>query len=145
MEPKDLVKVWDAPDHSKLTPKQISIRLPVLAAAKFSTLAEMYPSKSKSQMLADLVATALDQVIDALPSKKGALIAEEPDGIIDDDLRRVHGFGHDLPTGTVSIYEDIGTKGQFLRLLKKNMRKIEKEAGIDLPIETPVPTIIEME
>jgi hypothetical protein len=145
MEPKDLVKVWDAPDHSKLTPKQMSIRLPVLAAAKFATLAEMYPSKSKSQMLADLVATALDQVIDALPSKKGALIAEEPDHIMDDDLRRTQGLEQNVAIGTVSIYEDIGAKGQFLRLLKKNMRKIEKEAGIEEAIETPVPTIAEWE
>ena len=140
MKPEDLVKVWDAPDHSKLTPKQISIRMPVLAAAKFAALAEMYPSKSKSQMLADLVATAIDQVIEALPSAKGALLSVEPDDqILDNDLRD---FVNPEDVRGIPVYEDIGPKGQFLRLLKKHMREIESEAGIKDHLKTPDPVIV---
>ena len=70
MKPEDLVKVWDAPDHSKLTPKQISIRLPIVAAAKIEALCEIFPSKTKSQIIADLIVTALDQVVAALSNRK---------------------------------------------------------------------------
>lgn len=59
MDPKDLVKVWDAPDHSRLTPKQISIRLPILVAAKISALCDLYPRTTKSQMIGDLLAISV--------------------------------------------------------------------------------------
>ncbi len=49
MDPKYLAKVWDAPDHSRLTPKQISIRLPILVAAKVSALCELYPGQARAK------------------------------------------------------------------------------------------------
>ena len=141
MDPKDLVKVWDAPDHSQLTPKQISIRLPILAAAKISAFCEMYPSKSKSQIIADLIASALDQVVDALPSKKGKYLG--PDG---DDLYRdpdLEPYVHpDEQHQTVGgIYEDIGPKGRFLRLYKKHLRELEKDLKIKEPNPCPPPIV----
>jgi hypothetical protein len=141
MKPEDLVKVWDAPDHSKLTPKQISIRLPILAAARIEAFCEMYPSKTKSQIIADLIATALDQVVEALPSKKGKLLGPDLDSIdYDENLRAyVHEdfHGHNAS----GIYEDVGPKGKFLRLTKKHLRKLEKEAKIEEPIYCPDPVI----
>jgi hypothetical protein len=141
MDPKDLVKVWDAPDHSQLTPKQISIRLPILASAKISALCEMYPSKSKSQIIGDLIATALDQVVDALPSKKGKYLGPDADDLYrDPDLEPYRALeGHQQEVG--GVYEDIGPKGKFLRLYKKNLRELEKDLKIKEPNFCPNPIV----
>jgi len=130
MDPKDLVKVWDAPDHSQLTPKQISIRLPILASAKISALCEMYPSKSKSQIIGDLIVTALDQVVNALPSKKGKYLGPDVDDLYHDpDLEPYRAIeGNKKEVG--GVYEDIGLKGKFLRLYKKHLRELEKDLKI---------------
>ena len=145
MKPEDLVKVWDAPDHSKLTPKQISIRLPILAAARIEAFCEMYPSKTKTQIIIDLITTALDQVVDALPSKKGRVLGPDLSSLdveADECLRDyVHQDYHDGNVG--GIYEDIGPRGTFLRLTKKHLRKLEKEAKIEERIYCPDPVIFD--
>lgn len=73
MGPRDLVKVWDAPDNSKLIAKQWSIRLPVHVAAKISALCDIYPRKSKTEIISDLLATAINQVEEALPCEEKVL------------------------------------------------------------------------
>jgi hypothetical protein len=69
MEPRDLLKVWAAPDNSKLTPKQWSIRLPIHVAAKICALCDLYPRKTKTEIIGDLLATALDQLAETLPDE----------------------------------------------------------------------------
>ena len=143
MEPKDLLKVWDAPDHSRLIPKQVSIRLPILVAAKIAALQEMYPSKSKSQIIVDLLATALDQLESGLPSKRGVLIEEMPEEPMDPDLLHAGPFGEqEINLKTVRIYEDAGLRGHFLRLTKNHLRDMEKELGVEEPMRLPSPVII---
>lgn len=79
MEPRDLVKVWDAPDNSKLTAKQWSIRLPVHVAAQISALCDLYPRKTKTEIIGDLLATAISQVAGALPYIESPVIGVDPD------------------------------------------------------------------
>ncbi len=69
MDPRDLVKIWDAPDHSRLTPKQWSIRLPIQVAARINALCDLYPRKTKTEIIGDLLATALEQLVEALPGE----------------------------------------------------------------------------
>jgi len=114
MKPKDLAKVWDAPDNSKLTPKQISIRLPILVAAKISALCDIFPRKTKTEIIGDLLATALDQVEYGLASRKGEQIDDHPE--------------------VGAVYEDIGVRSRFRSLTGKYLRELEKEAGIKEPI-----------
>ena len=142
MEPKDLVKVWDAPDHSILTPKQISIRLPILAAARISALCEMYPRKSKTQIISDLIVTALDQIYVSLPSIKGEYLGPDPGAFNkDNDL---NAYREDTNQDSVgSVYEDIGPRGCFLRLTKKYIKELAKEVKIKEPIFCPDPVIFE--
>lgn len=131
MDPKDLVKVWDAPDHSRLTPRQISIRLPILVAAKISALCELYPRSSKSKMIGDLLATALDEVEQSLPSKKGRFLYDLPEPPAEDMM------GEESRTVSEPVYEDVGLKGRFQTLTEKYLRELEKEAGIKEPLEIP--------
>lgn len=62
----DLLKLWGSPDDSKLMQKQWSIRLPIHLAAKISALCVMYPQQTKTEIISDLLATAIDQLEAAL-------------------------------------------------------------------------------
>lgn len=118
MNPKDLTKVWDAPDHSRLAPKQTSIRLPILVAAKINALCEIYPRKTKTEIICDLLSTALDQLEDGMESAKGDFVEYEPG-----------------PHGEkLSVYEDVGLKGRFRSRTLRNLRELEKEAEIKEPM-----------
>lgn len=128
MKPKDLAKVWDAPDNSKLTPKQISLRLPLMVSAKISALCDMYPRKTKTEIIGDLLATALDQFEEGLESEKGGHIGREPsppDGDLED------------------IFEDVGTRGRYWRLTQKHLKEVETEAGIEDHTKIEIPFITE--
>ena len=142
MKPEDLTKMWDAPDHSKLSQKQFSIRLPILANAKISAFCDMYPGRSKTAMINDLIITALDQVIEALPSKKGKLLnIDHGDEYEDSSLKDLIDPDVAESDSARGIYEDIGPKGQFLRLTERHLRKLEQEAKLKEKILVPKPII----
>lgn len=126
MQPEDLVKVWEAPDHSRLTPKQMSLRLPITVAAKVNALCDIFPRKTKTEIIGDLLAAALDQIENAFPCKKGELIGHEPP--------------HDEP-----VYQDVGLRGRFRELSEKHVRDLEREAGIKDPIPMPRAVTFERE
>ncbi|BCR03140.1 hypothetical protein DESUT3_02090 [Desulfuromonas versatilis] len=108
MDPKDLLAIWTAPDHSKLTPRQISLRLPIQVAAKINALCDMYPRKTKTEIIGDLLATALDQLEQSLPSKEGRLMGHDPDT--------------DEP-----VYEDLGARGVFFDRTQFYLKQYEDE------------------
>lgn len=145
MKPSDLHKVWGSPDHSKLTPRQISIRLPILDSARISALCEMYPGKTKTQIISDLISTALDQAIEGLPSKKGKFLGPDPiEGHEISELSQDTGFDEQEIANmndTRTVYEDIGPRGQFYKLTKKYLRELEKEANINEKIYYPPPIV----
>ena len=62
METKDLPKTWTGPDNSRLMRHQTSMRLSVHVAAKIQALCDMFPHRTKTQIINDLLATALDQL-----------------------------------------------------------------------------------
>lgn len=126
MNPKDLVKVWDAPDNSKLTPKQISIRLPILVAAKINALCEIYPRKTKTEIISDLLSTSLDQLEEGMESCKGEFI----------DYDIVNSQGDRRP-----YFEMAGLKARFLYQTLRNLRELEMEAGITEPMKFMIPVI----
>ena len=116
MKANELVTIWGAPEPPKLTPKQLSIRLPILVAAKISALCELFPKKTKTEIVGDLLTIALDQLERSfLPVQGGECI--EPCQ-----------YGEPL-------YEDVGIRADFLRLTEKQLRELEKEAGIAEPMK----------
>jgi len=62
METKHLLTTWVGPDNSRLMRNQTSMRLSVHVAAKISALCEMFPQRSKTQIINDLLSTALDEL-----------------------------------------------------------------------------------
>ena len=68
MKAADLHQLWSSPDNSKLTSKQYSFRLPVHVAAKIQALCDMYPNKTRTEIVGDLLSSALSEVEQGLPS-----------------------------------------------------------------------------
>lgn len=114
MKASDLVTVWSAPDNSRMTTKQYSFRLPVHVAAKLSALEELYPTKSRTQLVGDLLSTAITDVEQALPSTAGKL------------------WGKDPETGE-KIYIAEGMAATYRTLANKHHEAIERELGNESP------------
>ncbi len=114
MQPKDLLAVWAAPDNTRLTTKQHSFRLPVHVAAKIAALCEMYPKKNRTQIVADLLSSALLQVEGAFPKAQGRYIGRHPE---------TH----------APFFEDDGPGPRFRALVNKHYGDIERELGNEVP------------
>lgn len=123
MKSKDLLTIWGAPDNTQLTAKQYTIRLPILVAAQISALCEMYPKKNRTELIGDLLATALEEVKEALPIYEG---------------KEFEGLGPDGEPG----HEMYGPRVTFDSLVAKYTRELEAEHGEEQrslkPESTPV-------
>ena len=107
MKSKELVSYWSSPDNSRLTPKQYSFRLPVHVAAKIAALCDLYPSKSRTQIVGDLLATALEELEAALPSVEGLEPVAEIEGRL--------------------VYEDVGPRARYRDLVERYTAELEQE------------------
>jgi hypothetical protein len=123
MEPQDLVHRWHEEPKYPLTPRQISIRLPIDVAAKVAALCEIYPARTKTEIIADLVASSVDQLARALPSEKGDFLEQES------------------TPGGIRIYRDVGPKGRFLEGTARHLRQLEEEVGHPEQIPVPLPHV----
>ena len=123
MEPQDLVHRWHEDPQYPLTPRQTSIRLPIDVAAKVAALCEIYPARTKSEIIADLVTSSIEQLVRALPSEKGELLEVES------------------VSGQVRVYQDIGLKGRYLEATARHLRHLEQEVGYPEPIPVPLPHV----
>ena len=115
MKAADLVGIWNSPDNSRLTSKQVSFRLPVHVAAKISALCDMYPTKTRTQIVGDLLASALADVEKALPCLKGP------------SLR-----GHRDEDGN-ELFEAVGPAVTFRERTNEHFATLEKENGVESP------------
>lgn len=114
MKASDLVTVWGAPDNSRLTAKQYSFRLPVQVAAKLAALEKLYPTRSRTQLVGDLLAAAIGEVEKNLPSYAGEPVGRHPE------------------TDEV-IFVECGPISQYRRLANESYEAIEKEMGNENP------------
>jgi hypothetical protein len=114
MKASDLVSVWGAPDNSRLTAKQYSFRLPVHVAAKLAALCELYPNKSRTEIVGDLLSAAIDDVEKALPSYEGEPVGRHPQT---DEM----------------LYSVYGPAVQFRALADEHYQALEKELGNPSP------------
>jgi len=110
MKPSELVSLWAAPDNNRLMEKEFSFRLPVQVVAKLAALCEIFSNKTRNQIVGDLLSTALDEVIEALPSHPGREL-----GVI---------------AGTTEpYYDELGQKRAFKELANRYYAEFEKEMG----------------
>lgn len=127
MKSELLHDLWSSPDNSRLVSKQFSFRLPVHIAAKITALGEMYPQKNRTQIVADLLSAALDDLEKNLPHK----FMEAPEYIQQNQAEAARDLGFDFNT----VYELAGSRGNFRALSNKYYREYEKELGNESPVK----------
>ncbi len=120
MKSSELHKLWDAPDNSRLTSKQLSFRLPVHVAAKLAALCELYPRKSRTEIVGDLMATVIDEVAAGLPYSEDQQMRD----------RLKDQYGVDGIDDREFLY---GPREDFRRAANKHYQELEKELGNDAP------------
>lgn len=76
--PADLVKVWSLSKASES--RQMTLRIPSDVFYKLQVLEEMFPSRSRNEMVSDLLTTALTQFVEGLPTQRGACMGLDHDG-----------------------------------------------------------------
>jgi hypothetical protein len=126
MKASSLHDVWASPDNSRLTPKQFSFRLPIHVAAKIGALCEIYPQKSRTQIIADLLTSALDELEQNLPMALGDPIGGEHEYIermVADHEQREY----------TQIYSVAGPRATFRWISNKHFDELEKELGNEKP------------
>jgi len=114
MKNSELIKLWALPDNSRVTSKQLSFRLPVHVAAKISALCDLFPNKTRTEIIGDLLTSALEGVEYSFPSIKG-----EPFGMNDEDGD--------------ALYIDVGKGRDFRNAANKYYIELEKELGNEKP------------
>jgi len=114
MKASDLVTVWGAPDNSRLTAKQYSFRLPVHVAAKLAALEELYPTRSRTQLVGDLLTAAISEVERNLPAYATTQ------------------FG-DVTEDGEQLYEAGGMVADYRRLANQHYEAIERDLGNEEP------------
>jgi hypothetical protein len=115
IKPGDLHKVWAAPDNTRLAPKQQSFRLPLHVSAKLSALCEMFPEKTRTALVGDLLATALADFERSFPRVKGEYT------------------GYDEPDPGKKLFKDIGPVNRYRDLVNQHYSELERELGNDSP------------
>jgi hypothetical protein len=101
----ELIQRWGTQRQSRTSVRPYTVHLPLRDAARVEALRVMYPGRSDSQLMADLVSAALDELEVAMPYIPGNRIIAEDD------------YGD-------PIYEDLGPTPQFYSLSHEILRKL---------------------
>lgn len=108
MKVKELLCLWEQTANGDLTAEHYSIRLPIEDAAKLQALADLYPRRSVSDIITDLLSAALNEVESSLPYVRGQrVVATDEEGD--------------------PLYEDIGPTPRYLSLTHKHLNEIQRK------------------
>ncbi len=69
MKVTDLPKHWEKEKQPEERTHNYNLRLPLEDAARIAALAELYPDRSESDILNDMIAAALDDLVRQSPLK----------------------------------------------------------------------------
>ncbi len=105
MSLKALVNQWEAQAQGALTQETCEVHLTVEDAAKINALMEMYPKRSKEQLIRELITAALTELEASFPYIQGAKVVST------DELGD-------------PIYEDVGPTPAFITLTKKHLQRL---------------------
>ena len=110
MKASELVASWTSHDNKRLTSKQVSIRLPVHIAARVFGLCDMFPNKTRTDIIADLLNFSLEEL----------------------EKTFSHHYSEDREIDVIdgmAIYPNIGSFGRYANFVNKHYRELEKELG----------------
>jgi hypothetical protein len=66
---KSLIRTWSLPERTHEL-KQLTLRLDFDSYARLHALKEIYKSRSVNDMIKDILKTGLDEIVEALPTRK---------------------------------------------------------------------------
>jgi hypothetical protein len=111
MKFSDLVQHWESASSGALTASEYHVRLPLRDAARIAALAEMYPIRSETEIISELLNAALDELEQAMHYVPGSrVIAEDDQGD--------------------PIYEDVGPTPRFMTLTEKYLRQLQSGSSL---------------
>jgi len=108
MKLQKLIAGWQEQAADPRTLEAYAIRLPVYDAARIAALAEIYPGRTETQIITELLNVILDEIEERLPYEQGSNVIGEDE------------MGD-------PIYEDIGPTPRFRQLTEKNLQKLNAE------------------
>jgi hypothetical protein len=101
----ELIQRWSKARQARTDVRVYTVHLPLRDAARIEALLVMYPDCSESQLMADLIRAALDELEVAMPYVPGNRVIAEDD------------YGD-------PIYEDLGPTPKFYSLSHEILRKL---------------------
>lgn len=101
----ELIERWEREAAGELEQEHLAVRLPLESAARLEALAEIYPLRTREQLVTELLNVALDQVVERLPYVKGdKVIAHDEEGD--------------------PIFEDVGHTPRYLEAVHRHMERL---------------------
>ncbi|GAB3285725.1 type 1 pili tip component [Parahaliea aestuarii] len=108
MDIRELVAQWTNDAPGVLAEERYSVQLPVSDAARIEALAEMFPHRTREQIITELLSAALDEVVSHLPYEQGSrIITRDEEGD--------------------PIYEDVGLTPRYLELTRQHADKMKSQ------------------
>jgi hypothetical protein len=101
----ELIQRWSSAGQHSTETRTYTVHLPLRDAARIEALRIMYRNRTESQLMADLIRAALDELEVAMPYVPGKRIIAEDD------------YGD-------PIYEDLGPTPRFYSLSHEILRKL---------------------
>lgn len=106
MKVADLIQAWDKAAAGQLSKERYAVQLPLEDAAKIEALAQMYPRRSREQILTDLLGAALDELVSSFPYVQGEqVIARDEEGD--------------------PVFEDVGHTPRYLKLIEEHIKRLQ--------------------
>lgn len=110
MKVRDLIKHWDDSAGEPLSAETYTLRLPLEDASRVRALAEMYPRRAVTDIITDLLHSALNEIEASLPYEQGTrVIAEDEQGD--------------------PIYEDTGPAARFRQLASRFAQELREQGN----------------
>ena len=92
----------------RLTAREYLVHLPLHDAARIKAMATLFPDRTETQIITELLSAALDEMEESFPYVTGErVITEDEQGD--------------------PIYEDVGLTPRFYRLTQENVKGLEDE------------------
>ncbi len=103
---KELLDSWRENAAAKVTAREYAVRLPLEDAARIHALADMFPGRTREQVITDLLGAALAELGASMPYEPGKkVISTDEQGD--------------------PIYEDAGLTPRFIELTRKHKKSLE--------------------
>jgi len=106
MNIKELLFDWNQHSFGEKESAKVCIQLPLKHLAHILALVDMFPNRSREQVIADLLDAALNELEALMPYVKGDKVVAEDE------------FGDPM-------YEDAGMTPRFLELSKEHLKQLK--------------------